>query len=485
MAKSASQPHQSYEFFGPHGTALLILAMPLVVLALPYGCNARGCLQLYPKLWVPGFAPNQPLYTHAAMAAVAGWFGLVLALHLLLPGQRARGVVLPDGSRLTYKLNGASLGGCCELCISKCIAAPEPRGSSGICTCCPPSNSNSPSAAPYPPHPKKTAFSVFVVTYGSALALSRFGLGVLDLTWLAANFVPLLTASVIFSTALAVAVHAASFLPGPGGGARTLSAHGASGWPWYDFWMGRELNPRWLGGAVDVKEFCELYPGMIGWALLNLAFAARQAEAHGVVGVGMALVNAFQLWYVADGLVNERSILTTMDITTDGFGFMLSFGDLCWVPFTFATQARYLADHPQPLGVLGVAAVLAVQGIGYYIFRGANGQKDAFRQDPKAPAVAHLKSMPTARGTRLITSGWWGAARHINYLGDWIMGLAWCMPCGAAGAASVIPYFYCLYFASLLVHRERRDEAACRAKYGRDWDRYCALVPWRIVPRVY
>jgi hypothetical protein len=353
--------------------------------------------------------------------------------------------------------------------------------------------------------------------------------------------VPLLTGSVIFSTALAVIVYAASFLPAPGGGARLLSPHGASGWPAYDFWMGRELNPRWLGGALDVKEFCELYPGMISWALLNLAFAAaqvgwgaaaggegggggggggaaflsgsclgsaggrqpplphprpipthppprektQQARDHGSVGAGMLLVNAFQLWYIADGLYNERAILTTMDITTDGFGFMLSFGDLCWVPFTFTTQARFLAAHPQPLGPAGVAGVLAVQLAGYYIFRGANGQKDAFRRDPKHPSVAHLKSMPTARGTRLITSGWWGAARHINYLGDWIMGLAWCLPCGAAGAASVVPYFYCLYFAALLVHRERRDEAACRAKYGADWDAYCALVPWRIVPKVY
>jgi len=328
---------------------------------------------------------------------------------------------------------------------------------------------------------------VFLVTYGSALTLSRFGLNLLDLSWIAANFVPLLTASVILSTLLAVAVYVASFLAPPAAAARParlLSAHGATGWPWYDFWMGRELNPRWLGGGVDVKEFCELYPGMIGWALLNLAFAARQAERHGL-GVGMLLVNGFQLWYVADGLYNERAILTTMDITTDGFGFMLAFGDLCWVPFTFCTQARYLADHPQPLGAAGVAAVLAVQAAGYCVFRGANGQKDAFRSDPKHPSVAHLKSMPTARGTRLITSGWWGAARHINYLGDWIMGLAWCMPCGVAGALSVVPYFYCLYFASLLIHRERRDEAACRLKYGGDWDRYCALVPWRIVPRVY
>lgn len=35
------------------------------------------------------------------------------------------------------------------------------------------------------------------------------------------------------------------------------------------------------------------------------------------------------------------------DITTDGFGFMLAFGDLAWVPFTYSLQARVLVDHPQ------------------------------------------------------------------------------------------------------------------------------------------
>ncbi|GBF96191.1 delta(14)-sterol reductase [Raphidocelis subcapitata] len=434
-APGGQHGQQHFEFFGPHGTAALLVALPLTVLALPWACNERGCLKLLPKPWVPGFAPGQPLYTHAALAAAAGWFALVLALHVLLPGARARGVALPDGSRLTYKLN---------------------------------------------------AFPVFLLTYGAALALGNFGLGAIDLAWAADNFLPLTTAAIALSSALAVAVYAASFLPDPSTrGRRLLSAHGASGYLAYDFWMGRELNPRWLGGALDVKEFCELYPGMIGWALLNLAFAAAQARDHGRVGAGMLLVNAFQLWYVADGLANERAILTTMDITTDGFGFMLAFGDLAWVPFTFTTQARFLASHPQPLGAAGVAAVLAVQATGYLIFRGANGQKDAFRRDPSHPSVSHLESMPTARGTRLITSGWWGAARHINYLGDWIMGFAWCMPTGLAGAAAVVPFFYCIYFAALLAHRERRDEAACRAKYGADWERYCRIVPWRIIPRVY
>lgn len=42
----------------------------------------------------------------------------------------------------------------------------------------------------------------------------------------------------------------------------------------------------------------------------------------------MVSVNIFQGLYVWDALYNERAILTTMDITTDGFGWMLAFGDL-------------------------------------------------------------------------------------------------------------------------------------------------------------
>ncbi len=51
----------------------------------------------------------------------------------------------------------------------------------------------------------------------------------------------------------------------------------------YDLWMGRELNPRvWVAGLhVDLKEFCELQPGMIGWALLNLAYAYAQQQRLG------------------------------------------------------------------------------------------------------------------------------------------------------------------------------------------------------------
>ena len=42
-----------------------------------------------------------------------------------------------------------------------------------------------------------------------------------------------------------------------------------------------------------------------------------------------------------------QAILTTMDITTDGFGYMLAFGDLTWVPFTYSLQAQRDLDVVQ------------------------------------------------------------------------------------------------------------------------------------------
>nr|MCH1932833.1 ERG4/ERG24 family protein [Shewanella shenzhenensis] len=52
---------------------------------------------------------------------------------------------------------------------------------------------------------------------------------------------------------------------------------------------------------------------------------------------------------VGDALWYEDSVLTNMDIIHDGFGFMLVFGDLAWVPITYSLQAKILLYHPQPL----------------------------------------------------------------------------------------------------------------------------------------
>lgn len=123
--------------------------------------------------------------------------------------------------------------------------------------------------------------------------------------------------------------------------------------------------------------------------------ACEQATRRaGSLTDSMWLVLFFQIWYVADGLYNEvclrafflsyshvaqPAILTTMDITTDGFGFMLAVGDLLWVPFVYSLQARYLAFTLVELGPVYSALVFAVHSVGYYIFRTANAEKNDFR----------------------------------------------------------------------------------------------------------
>ena len=287
---------------------------------------------------------------------------------------------------------------------------------------------------------------------------------------------------------------------------RELAAGGATGNIIYDWFIGCELNPlvRFPGlGHVDLKTFMETRPGLMGWLILDLAFLVKQYRDYGFVSSSMVLVILSQGMYIFDSFWNEPGITTQIDIVMDGFGFMLAFGDLVWVPFIFSLQARYLSVYPHDLGIWSIVSVVAVQIAGYYIFRASNDQKDTFRRNPDHPSVKRLSYIQTKTGSKLLTSAWWGAARHINYLGDWLLSWAYCLPTGVAGyivrrssqlpAAvhsgaghksltgdrEVIPrqaygwgmlvtYFYLIYFAVLLIHRQRRDDEKCHRKYGKD-----------------
>lgn len=46
-------------------------------------------------------------------------------------------------------------------------------------------------------------------------------------------------------------------------------------------------------------------------------------------------------------------------------------------------------------------------------------------------------------------------------------------------------YVYVTFLVVLLAHRALRDGRRCAGKYGQDWERYCRLVPYRIVPGLY
>ena len=451
-----------YEFGGPIGTLATTVSLPVVVLLLAhwtqvghvdFGFVSEFVSSLKDECFWDAILSTKVLCPHCQEPKVLlyctlgllGWFGWCVMSSLILPCEWVEGAPIhgdtDKNQRLKYRINA-------HITFWMTLLATQ----------------------------------VAWPTYHEASGTYQFGRIPLH-QYLYEYYTPLAFCATMLCFLLSAVLYANSFLQGDG---QKILAHGGnSGNPVYDFFMGRELNPRWTLGndflVLDWKEFCELRPGLIGWVLLNLACMQQQYQELGYVTGSMVLVNIFQGIYVWDAVYQESAILTTMDITTDGFGYMLVFGDMAWVPFTYSVPARYLVRHDPHLSIGSLMAIVVLHIVGYAIFRGANGQKDAFRKNPEDPKVAHLQYMQTKRGTRLLTSGWWGLARKINYTGDYIMGVTWCLVCGFA---SIVPYYYAIYFMILLIHRSIRDDEMCAKKYGNDWLEYKRRVPYRFLPGI-
>uniref|UniRef100_A0A0E0C1P4 Sterol C-14 reductase n=1 Tax=Oryza meridionalis TaxID=40149 RepID=A0A0E0C1P4_9ORYZ len=198
-----------------------------------------------------------------------------------------------------------------------------------------------------------------------------------------------------------------------------------------DWWLGVQLNPHFMG--VDLKFFF-VRAGMMAWLFINLSLFAKS--------------------YLADYFVHEELMTSTWDIIAERLGFMLVFGDLVFIPFTFTIQGWWLLRNNVELSLLAATVNCFIFVIGYLVFRGANKQKHVFKKSPKALIWG---KPPKLVGGKLLVSGY----------------------------CSVIPYFYPTYLFILLIWRERRDEARCSEKYKEIWVEYCKLVPWRIFPYVY
>ncbi|KIY61498.1 ERG4/ERG24 ergosterol biosynthesis protein [Cylindrobasidium torrendii FP15055 ss-10] len=417
------------EFLGRFGATAITVGVPLATYLLYFGCSEEtgGCP---PPLAldrltlaledVPGILAS--LWDTKSTLQYLAWYAFCVVAWRILPGDEVEGVLLRNGERKKYTLN---------------------------------------------------AFSTYILALGLVGGYIHQN-GVQSFTFLYDQWVGFTTAAFLMSVVQAAYVYAASFRQG-----KLLALGGNSGSWIYDFFIGRELNPSI--GSFDIKSFNELRPGLILWVLIDISMLCEQAVRRGGlvnVTASMWLTVVFHFIYVTDAQWNEAAIFTTMDITTDGFGFMLATGDLLWVPFTYSLQARYLVFNQVELPWWGVAAVIAVEVAGFVIFRQANNQKNNFRSGKPS----NLKFMTTKSGSKLITSGWWGRSRHPNYFGDLLMGLAWSLP---TGFNTPITYFYPIYFAGLLWHRRIRDDEACEAKYGEDWETYKKLVPYKIIPYVY
>ena len=422
-AETQASVQRVHALTGFHKTSgILLIALPVLVYYMWISITYNGGGLILPTS-IPELRQlvlYVPSLSLVSVIFYGSWLILQTLLQIYAPGKLVKGSPLTDGSRLTYVMNGW--------------------------------------------------FSLWVT-----LGLAGF---VVWIGWFPATFLfdqlgPLITTVNLFAFVFSFYLY---FY-----GRKELKGHTRSGRFVYDYFVGTTLNPR--VGRFDYKLFFESRPGLILWVLINFSCAAKQLELHGEITHPMMLVCIFQFIYVADYFYNEKSILSTIDIKYENFGWMLCWGSTVWVPFTYTIPAAYLTNHTHELPTYLMVSILTLYVTGYYIFRSTNNQKARFREYPEARIWGKPpESIRTHSGRRLLVSGWWGKARHFNYLGDMIMGLAWCLPCLTH---HLLSYFYFIYITWLLLHREWRDNQLCQVKYGEDWEEYCRRVPWRIIPGIY
>lgn len=302
-------------------------------------------------------------------------------------------------------------------------------------------------------------FLVTVIVGGAAQVSGWFSFSVLH-THFAALFV--------VANGFAFAVSAGLYLRG-------ARARGASAGDGRGFFMGSELNPTCFG--VDLKMF-SYRPSLIGLAVFNLSFAAVQYETDGRLTLAMTIYQAITFLYVLNYFQFEYGMVYTWDIVSERFGWGLVWGDYVLVPFFYCLPGWWLVQASGALPPFAAVGIVLLAAFGFWLFRGANQQKHRFKQNPEVTIWG--RPAETLDG-RLLVSGFWGLGRHLNYTGEICVYLAFTL---TTGFVSWAPYLLPAWLVGLLVHRSRRDDRRCRAKYGELWERYTQRVRYSVLPFV-
>jgi Delta14-sterol reductase len=186
-----------FEFFGPHFSAINLIMLPVIVVYLYHFCDLAACPNLGKSVY-PDFKNFQ-----TEMSVYLSWIAFHLVLYKVLPGETVLGSKTPNGQRLSYNINGLS----------------SLWASLGL-------------------------LSVLYSLYGLA-----------PFIWVNDHFLSLSLAGITFATTTSILLYIASLRSDK----VVVAVGGNSGYPLYDLWMGRELNPRIFG--IDLKYLFELRPG--------------------------------------------------------------------------------------------------------------------------------------------------------------------------------------------------------------------------------
>ncbi len=260
--------------------------------------------------------------------------------------------------------------------------------------------------------------------------------------------------------------------------------------PFHAFWTGRSLEHPLFNERFDLKMYLYVVGGTM--LVLNaMSGAAWHYERFGDnFNPGVFLYTAFFTLYIFDYFIFERVQLYTYDLIHEKLGFKLIWGGLVIYGWLYILPLWGMAVYPNPdfpaawtyVWLIGTGLLLV---FGWSISRGGNLQKYWFKRWPDRKFLGIIEPEYIQAGDRkILCSGFWGAARHFNYMGE---GFA----CFAIGLSfghftNLWAWTYFIFIVSLFTWRQWDDEAHCAEKYGEEkWAEYKARVKYRICPWVY
>ncbi len=388
--------------------------------------SQEGLLQTIYTIWAPIFFGTKTAWKILAIFAAAE-----LILMKFLPGRKFNGPLTPNGNIPVYKANGVS-----------------------------------------------AFISTLALFYISSHYLNLF-----SPTIIYDNFGALLGALNFFSLLFCLFLYIKGRYRPSSTDSRT------TGHVVFDYFWGMELYPRILG--CDVKMFTNCRFGMMGWGLILMSFAAKQTELYELTN-SMTIAVALQLFYIAKFFWWETGYLRSMDIMYDRAGFCICWGCMVWLPCIYTSPTLYLVNHPNQLSTLASCLIFIVGASCIFInyladrqrqyVRMKNGDCTVWRKQPELIFANYKTEWGEEKQSLLLASGWWGISRHFHYIPEVLGVFCWSVP---ALFASALPYFYLIFLILLLIDRAYRHERRCANKYGKNWEKYCERVPFRLIPFIY
>ena len=260
--------------------------------------------------------------------------------------------------------------------------------------------------------------------------------------------------------------------------------------PFHAFWTGRSLEHPLFNERFDLKMYLYVVGGTM--LVLNaLSGAAWHVQQFGDnVNPGVFLYAGFFGLYILDYFIFERVQLYTYDLIHEKLGFKLIWGGLIIYGWLYILPLWGMAAYPHPgfsepwtyVWLIGLGLLLF---FGWTITRGGNWQKYTFKRWPDRKFLGIIEPQYIQAGDRkILCSGFWGAARHFNYMGEGIICLGISLSFGHFG--NLWAWTYLIFIVSLFTWRQRDDEEHCVEKYGEEkWAEYKARVKYRICPWVY